>query len=129
MQRIFIITLSLLPFQKMQRIEISEPIILCAYSFGCAVAFEMALLLEAQGKAVKLFLVDGAPEFVKKHTQLYKNKNDNANECDAFTYFITLFKELDLTEYQKVSKDNFNKTKLTTKYIFLTCSLYEMNLS
>lgn len=91
--------------KSMKSIEVQDPILLGGYSFGASVAFEMALLLEAQGRRVHLFLIDGAPDFVRIRTSMYRSKKGDADECDAFAYFITLFKTVDHQEYIKLQQE------------------------
>lgn len=91
--------------KTMKSIEAQEPVLLGGYSFGASVAFEMALLLESQGKTVHLFLIDGAPDFVRLRTSMYRSKKGDADECDAFAYYITLFKTVDHQEYVKLQQE------------------------
>ncbi|CAH1398200.1 unnamed protein product [Nezara viridula] len=88
----------------MKSIEVQDPILLGGYSFGALVAFEMGLQLESQGKNVNLFLIDGAPDFVRLRTSTNRSEKTDANECDVFAYYITLFKTVDRQEYIKLQQ-------------------------
>ncbi|XP_014291399.1 fatty acid synthase [Halyomorpha halys] len=89
----------------MKDVKTTDTILLLGYSFGASVAFEMALRLEAEGRKVHLFLIDGSPDFVRKRTSLYRAKITDADESDAFSYYITLFKTIDHNEYQKIQQE------------------------
>ncbi|CAH1398203.1 unnamed protein product [Nezara viridula] len=91
--------------ETVKNIEIQDPVLLSGYSFGALIAFEMALLLESQGKTVYLFLIDGAPDFLKLFTTMYRSKKGDADECDAFAYYITLIKNVDYLEYSKLQEE------------------------
>ncbi|XP_041987847.1 fatty acid synthase [Aricia agestis] len=75
------------------------PYTLLGYSYGAAVAFEMALQLEAAGADTRLVLVDGSHSFVAAHTMRSTKKRTTRNaatdEADALTYFAQLFKDVD----------------------------------
>jgi Thioesterase domains of type I polyketide synthases or non-ribosomal peptide synthetases len=80
------------------------PYSLCGYSFGACVAFEMGLQLEKFNERVQLLMLDGSPSYVAAHTGNYRARHAKGNkkdeECDALTYFIQLFSDIDV---QKVS--------------------------
>ncbi|GBP15812.1 Fatty acid synthase [Eumeta japonica] len=80
-------------------VQPEPPYVLVGYSFGAAVAFEMATQLEGAGCAVRLVLVDGSPAYVATHTTRGKNKRSSrsasGDEADALTYFVQLFKDVD----------------------------------
>lgn len=96
--------------QQVKSVQKAGPYILCGYSFGASVAFEMALLLEKANEKVKLIFLDGSPTYVASHTGSYKarQKPDNKNaDADALTYFISLFKEdIDYVKVRTVSFHN-----------------------
>lgn len=85
-----------------------QPYLLLGYSFGAAVAFEMALHLEEAGAAVRLVLVDGSPAYVATHTTRGRTRGQSrggsrgqrtgpaaADEADALAYFAQLFRDID----------------------------------
>ncbi|KAH8409664.1 hypothetical protein KR222_001306 [Zaprionus bogoriensis] len=57
-----------------------EPFYLIGYSYGSFVALQIAQLLESQGYRGHILLIDGAPHFLKKLTNLHLGENfsDNA---------------------------------------------------
>lgn len=72
------------------------PYTLLGYSYGAAVAFEMALQLERAGADVRLVLVDGSPEYVATHTRRGRRgpaRSAARDEAEALAYFAQLFGE------------------------------------
>ncbi|XP_049809979.1 fatty acid synthase isoform X1 [Schistocerca nitens] len=91
--------------ENVKKIQSKGPYTLCGYSFGACVAFEMALQLENAGEAVSLFLLDGSPSYVAAHTGNYrarKSLDRKGEECDALTYFVQLFADVD---FQKTRQE------------------------
>lgn len=88
-------------FQYIKQVQSKGPYYLTGYSFGAAVAFEMAAQLESNGDKVCLILLDGSPGFVVRHTELYKSTRD-INKFPLVTYigahlrFVIIFKDVDL---------------------------------
>ncbi|XP_050680853.1 fatty acid synthase-like isoform X2 [Leptidea sinapis] len=82
------------------------PYTLLGYSFGAAVAFEMALQLQEDGCETQLVLVDGSPAFVATHTTRGTTRrvqrSQSSDEADALAYFAQLFKDVDAA---KVSRE------------------------
>ena len=71
------------------------------YSFGGAVAFEIAAQMESSGDTVILILLDGSPGFVVRHTEQYKSTRDSTKfplvpVIGAYLRFALIFKEIDL---------------------------------
>uniref|UniRef100_A0A224X4N0 Fatty acid synthase n=1 Tax=Panstrongylus lignarius TaxID=156445 RepID=A0A224X4N0_9HEMI len=91
--------------KEVRKVQPNGPYNISGYSFGAAVAFEMAIQLESQKEKCTLLLLDGSPEYVLTQTEHYreraKSKNETADEADAFAYFISLF----------TGAENYNKTK------------------
>ncbi|KAL1129219.1 hypothetical protein AAG570_013748 [Ranatra chinensis] len=102
--------------KNMNEVQKHGPYVLCGYSFGACVAFEMAIQLEGRGESVSLILLDGSPLYVSGRTFNYKqkqaSKNKVADDADALTYFITLFKDVD---YQKTQEELKNLPNLDTR--------------
>lgn len=58
----------------------SDPYYLIGYSFGSFVALQLADLLESQGYHGHVLLLDGAPHFLKKLTNLHLGENFTDND-------------------------------------------------
>lgn len=88
----------------MRSVQKTGPYFLSGYSFGAGVAFEMALLLEAEREKVTLLLLDGSPSYVATYTgnfQARQRPDEQTEDANALTYFISLFK--DDIDYVKVN--------------------------
>ena len=85
-----------------------RPFHIIGYSFGAAVAFEIACLLQKQGHKVQsLTLLDGAPHYVAVHTTSHKAKYDqnrdiNEEEASALCAFLMQYMDID---FLKVCKE------------------------
>ncbi|XP_066991506.2 fatty acid synthase [Anabrus simplex] len=91
--------------QHIKKIQPASPYMLCGYSFGACVAFEMALQLEQSGNSVELFLLDGSHSYVAAHTGNYRARHSTdkrGEEADALAYFMQLFRDVD---YQKTKQE------------------------
>lgn len=68
-----------LSMQQLMQIKPEGPYQLAGYSFGCCVAFEMALQLQKAfpqdpNIVEQLFMLDGSHQFVNAHTTSYRKK-------------------------------------------------------
>ncbi|KAB0790944.1 hypothetical protein PPYR_02744 [Photinus pyralis] len=73
---------------------------LVAYSYGCAVALELASILEVRGLIGKVILIDGAPEMLKKliSLQLWSEHESEASLETAILFnLITSYAPLEVT--------------------------------
>ncbi|KAK9502678.1 hypothetical protein O3M35_011399 [Rhynocoris fuscipes] len=81
--------------KEIKKVQPKGPYYLSGYSFGAAVAFDIALQLESKKEDCSLFLLDGSPKYVGSMTESYKerarSKNETADEADSFTFFTSLF--------------------------------------
>lgn len=87
--------------KQVKEIQPKGPYMICGYSFGACVAFEMALQLEKAGEKVKLVLLDGSHSYAAKYTeQLRVNtiSDLNMDQSEALTYFLLQFKDIDQTK-------------------------------
>ncbi|XP_014291398.1 fatty acid synthase [Halyomorpha halys] len=100
-----IISLAAFYFETIKSIEVQDPILLCGYSFGASVAYEMALLFEAEGRSVHLFMIEGAPDTVRIRAISYRSKKNYGDESDVFAFYVTLFKTVDHQEYAKLTEE------------------------
>lgn len=91
----------------MRKIQSQGPYNVVGYSYGGAVAYEMARQLENSGETVNLICVDGSPAYIFEHTRAYKIRKNiidvDSYESTAGLYlrFMSLFTEFDP---QKVSR-------------------------
>lgn len=105
--------------KQIQTVQPSGPYMILGYSFGCGVAFEIAVLLEAAGEKVSLICLDGSPMYVHEHTSesifkikvcpyfnffisaKYTKRNEvkeETQDADAFTYFASLLRPTKASE-------------------------------
>ena len=59
------------------RLAPRAPFRLLGYSFGGLLAMELALQLEAEGRKGRLYLVDSAPDFIKKTVKQKRGSNED----------------------------------------------------
>lgn len=85
-----------------EKFDAADPVLLVGYSFGAAVAFDMAAQFEKAGRDVRLFLIDGSPEFVRNYTSLYKSDDPNRDQATSLAYFMSLFTNID---FKKTTKE------------------------
>ncbi|KAL8612602.1 hypothetical protein ACOMHN_006588 [Nucella lapillus] len=101
--------------QKVKMVQAEGPYRLAGYSFGCTVAFEMALQLREHcplAGVASLHMLDGSHQYVKSHTDAYRQKlggRDNA-EAEAMALFSYISKFMHDVEYQK-TKDRLMSAK------------------
>jgi len=96
--------------KQIKTVQPKGPYTIAGYSFGCAVALEMALQLEKEkDKQVKnLIFLDGSHKYVSSQTEGYKNKKNNQEglgadiEADGMCTFLVQFISF---EYTKVRED------------------------
>lgn len=81
--------------KELRRMQAKGPFILCGYSFGACIAFDMALQLEKDGDSVSLIQLEGSPKYVTSAIyKLKERKHFTAFDHDhigALTYFVSLF--------------------------------------
>ena len=87
----------------------NSPFRLAGYSFGCCVAFEMALQLrqhhpEQPDILKSLHMLDGSHQYVKYHTEAYRQKitSEDMAEAEALGLYMFMIKFINNREYQKV---------------------------
>ncbi|CAH1132765.1 unnamed protein product [Ceutorhynchus assimilis] len=84
--------------QTIKNVQSNGPYVLCGYSYGGALGFEIATQLEKLGDKVKLFLIDGTPSFVKRILEEKFNQQGKlqANvKVNVLKSFLELLDELD----------------------------------
>ncbi|CAG9771106.1 unnamed protein product [Ceutorhynchus assimilis] len=84
--------------QEIKAVQSQGPFNLIGYSFGAVVAFEMGVLLEKLGEKVRLFFIDGSPNYVATHTGKARSKihqSEESEQSEVMCYFIMQFKEID----------------------------------
>ena len=96
--------------QQIKQVKPEGPFRLAGYSFGCCVAFEMALQLSDphQGQPstlASLHMLDGSHEYVKSHTEVYRQKisSEDSSEAEALVLYSFISNFISVGEYQKVS--------------------------
>ncbi|XP_077520061.1 fatty acid synthase-like [Amblyomma americanum] len=84
--------------QKLKKVQPTGPYHLAGYSFGAAVAFELAVQLQASGASVNsLTLLDGAPRYVAalwSHHEI--SFQGNETDADAFKICAFLMQYIDI---------------------------------
>ncbi|KAK8782542.1 hypothetical protein V5799_016118 [Amblyomma americanum] len=84
--------------QKLKQVQPTGPYHLAGYSFGAAVAFELAVQLQASGASVNsLTLLDGAPRYVAalwSHHEI--SFQGNETDADAFKICAFLMQYIDI---------------------------------
>lgn len=85
--------------KKIKAVQSKGPYSIVGYSFGAAVAFEMALQLESAGEKVNLTLLDGSPAYITSHSQsiakqYHSSETTNADNGlePALAFFAMQFK-------------------------------------
>ncbi|XP_076458650.1 fatty acid synthase-like isoform X1 [Babylonia areolata] len=92
--------------QKMRLVQAEGPYRLAGYSFGCCVAFEMALQL-GPGGVVSLHMLDGSHQYVKSHTDVYRQKirTEDNSEAEAMGLYSFISSLGYSHEYQKTKEE------------------------
>jgi fatty acid synthase len=97
--------------KKMQKIQPTGPYRIVGYSFGAAVAFELASQLkrsapkDSPDPVQALVLLDGAPDYMPAfrsgYRTLYGKDGDAVFESEAMLTFLNLFVKLHYNEFRK----------------------------
>lgn len=74
--------------KQIKSVQETGPYIIIGYSFGAAVAFEMATLLENAGEKATLVLVDGSPEYVRWNINGYLQSLKDVIGADGDAYSL-----------------------------------------
>ncbi|CAK9300196.1 unnamed protein product [Gordionus sp. m RMFG-2023] len=78
--------------RKMLEIKKDGPYIICAYSFGATIAFEIALQLQVKGIKIKdLIFLDGSHSFVTSHTQYHLSKLTHGSDIEKYAEIMVAF--------------------------------------
>ncbi|KAL3200532.1 hypothetical protein MRX96_013179 [Rhipicephalus microplus] len=90
------------PLQKLLEVQPSGPYHIVGYSFGCTVAFEIALRLQASGAPVgSLTLLDGSPLYMVVHTAQHRSRftdSKDEEESALFCAFLMQYVDIDYVE-------------------------------
>lgn len=89
--------------QNVKKVQSKGPYNVVGYSFGGAVAVEIALQLEQGGDKVNLVFLDGSPAYISEHTGAYKSrKNVDVDQYEsavgAYLRFMSLFVDFDINK-------------------------------
>lgn len=76
--------------QRIRDTQPKGPYILCGFSFGAAIAFEIGLQLEQSSEKVEIISIDGSPAYVKRNlTQRFiKNEESFVKAESAILYYF-----------------------------------------
>lgn len=94
--------------KQMKSVQSRGPYVLAGYSYGAAVAYEMAWQLENEFKEkTSVIMLDGSPRYVSSHTQSQKQRSAIAgsqahDEAYSLAYFAMVAGHLD---YSAVGKE------------------------
>ncbi|XP_030762885.1 fatty acid synthase-like [Sitophilus oryzae] len=84
--------------EEIRRIQPEGPYILCGYSFGGILGFDVGVQLEKQGERVRMFLIDGTPFLMKIMLNFILDKSSNVKQVSKakiFRHFIPNIEERD----------------------------------
>lgn len=91
--------------QQIVAVQPRGPYHVVGYSFGASVAFEIAVQLQQRKLEVgSLTLLDGAPAYMKVHTESYNSKFSDSNEEEASLFCAFLMQYLNI-DFLKVKKE------------------------
>ncbi|GAB0091808.1 Fatty acid synthase [Sergentomyia squamirostris] len=93
--------------KQMKTIQSKGPYTICGYSYGAAVAYEMAAQLEKAKEVCSAIMLDGSPRYISMRTSNQKSMSPIAGtlaheESKALAYFAMVGGQLD---YRKVGKE------------------------
>ncbi|XP_075559836.1 fatty acid synthase-like [Dermacentor variabilis] len=98
--------------QKLVELQPRGPYHVVGYSFGAAVAFEIAVQLQASGASVgSLTLLDGAPQYMSVHTSQHLSRfsgSKDEEESSLFCAFLMQYMDIDFIEVRNQMKQHPN---------------------